>query len=461
MDPQNEPWTPKPYQPKADEPQPAAPSNTPNTQSDPYAWQHALNPNAAPAPQPQHAEHPELPPVPPAPQTHSQPASQPQSTWAPPAAPPQRPPAVHNGDQLNMTQQYGGKMAELPPLAAPETLSKPAKKQRLVLWAIVAALVILPAIGIGVYFLTSLSSDSNKQATNQQLEKVSYNKDAIAALAKQPLTQEAVDKLDKESTFYTVFKAAAVQPTVQTKWDVYYTDKEDSKRGDQYTLYDTTIDYKSKKYSYAENTYSNLGVYQTRCIGDKQYNYNDSKLTTSPAWQPAGDSTDCKLNTVTMHTSDGVNAGGLSSSQADTFIRKIKGYNIVKVTGLSVATNQDKQYIKVDAEVIPQKQSDNIRWGMQLLMNAFQATGVDSEKHPYTFFGAGREGAKISYYIDAATQLPAYAVMHGTAPLNADGKPELVQSYSHRYIEYAYPEAVVEQNLTDNKLINFTAWPDH
>lgn len=464
MDPQNEPWTPKPYQPKSDEPQtpPAAPVQP---VGDPYAWQRSMHPST---PDPK-----ELPLVPGGIQSGISPQSpepimQPEAKPAPQLMnPPQAPwtPGVQQqhatGPSLNPTQQYGGQMAELPPLAAQHSTTPKAKKQRLALWLVVAALVLLPTIGIGIYLYSNLSKDSEQQKTAQQLEQVTYNNDALAALAKAPLTNEAISKLNKEDTFFTMLKAGATSPIVQTKWDVYYTDKQDGERTDQYTLYDTTIDYRSKKYAYAENTYSNLGIYQTRCIGDKQYNFNDSKLTTSPAWQPASDSTDCKLNTVTMHTSDGINPGGLNSNQADTFMRKIKGYNLIKVNKLSVATNKDKQYIKVDLEIVPQKQGDNIYWGMQLLMNAFQETGVDPDKHPYTYFGSGREGAKVSYYFDAATQLPVYSVSQSTAPLNGKGEAELAQSWSHRYIEYAYPQTVAEQTLSDSKPIGFTAWPDH
>lgn len=457
MDPQDNAWTPKPYQPKSDTPadKPAVPApNMPP--ADPYAWQRSEPQNTNPA---QPAQQPEYfqPPVPeqPLPPVQQQP-------WMPPTVP--TTPSVHTNNQqqpIGPTQQFGGQMAELPPLGGQKHHAPviPEKKQRLVLWIVVALLVILPAIGIGLYLYSSLSKDSNNQKAAQQLEKLTYNNAALTELAKKPLTAEGVAKLDKKATFFTAFKKAATTQTVQTKWDVFYTPQQGDERGDQYTMYDTTVDYKSKKYSYAENTYSNLGVYQTRCIEDRQYNFNDSKLTTSPAWQPASDSTDCKFNTVTMHMNDGMNTGGLTGSQADTFIRKIQGYNMVDVKSVSVAEQAEKQYIKVDAEVIPRKQSDGIYWGMQLFMNAFQNIGVDAEKHPYTFFGNGREGAQISYYIDPSTQLPVYAVMKSTPPLGKDGKPEAVQSWNHRYIEYAYPSEVTPFTLDDSKPITFTTWP--
>ena len=459
MDPNNQPWTPKPYQPENPEPQQSP--QAPKPPVDPYAWQREATQQQQPSTEqdqqitsqmPAHYIAPSTtPPVAPVPQQQA-----PQS-W--PSTP--MPPTHQTQAPLVPTQQYGGPMAELPPIAPPgQTITPEAKKQRKIFWIIIAALVILPALSIGAYFGIKMAQDSDQKKVIEQQEKLNYNTEALQSIAKAPLTEAGVSKLDKAATFYTVFKQAAVKPVVQTKWSVYYTGAENDPRADQYALYDTAIDYASKKYSYSENSYSNLGLYQIRCIGDKQYNYNDSKLTTSPSWQPASDSTDCKLNTVTMHLNDGMNAGGLTSDQADTFIRKIQRYGMVKVNNISLATNKDKQYIKLDVNVTPQKQG-SIYWGMQLFMNAFQATGLNPEKQPYTFFGAGGEGAHIQYYIDATTQLPVYAKFDSTAALNNSGKAQLTTNWSHRAVEYAFPANVTDQNLDSATPITFTAWPDH
>lgn len=451
MDPNNQPWTPKPYQPENPEPQQQQPGSRPP--ADPYAWQREAAQPTINANQEQPISS-QMPAHYIAPSTTPQ--QQPSQQWPQPAPIPSAPAAP-----IGPTQQYGGPMSELPPIAPPgQSVTPQDKKQRKIFWGIIAVLVILPAIGIGAYFAAKMSQDSDQKKVVQQQEKLNYNTEALQAAAKSPLTDASVSKLDKTATFYTVLKQAAVKPVVQTKWSVYYSSAENDARADQYSLYDTAIDYTSKKYTYNENAYSNLGLYQIRCIGDKQYNYNNSKLTTSPSWQPASDSTDCKLDTVTMHLNDGMNAGGLTTAQADTFISKIQRYGMVKVNNIALATNKDKQYIKLDVNVTPQKQG-SIYWGMQLFMNAFQATGLDASKQPYTFFGAGGEGAHIQYYIDAATQLPVYAKFDSTASLNGAGKAQLSTSWSHRAIEYTFPTAVADQNLDTATPISFTAWPDH
>ena len=510
MNPNDQPWTPKPYEPQSPNDdahaEPKQPSTTPTPPTSPhetdgaeFVWERPHEGPKPPTPTYPHVhpQHPAAPPAAaPAPATSTMPAApmipsptqaealnpeldvpetarpihqppastffqphvskiEPQQQWTPPQ--PQG--SYANGAQpLGPTQQYGGKMAELPAVS-PGTLTETDRKQRKIFWIIVAALVILPALGIGTYLVTKLSHDSAQKKAAQQ-QKISYNTEALQALGKAPLTDSAVAALNKDTTLYTLLKQSAVKPVVQTKWDVFYTAQQADQRSDQYTMYDTAIDYRTKKYSYNENAYSNLGVYQVRCIGADQYNYNDSKLTTSPSWQPASDSTDCKLDTVTMHLNDGMNAGGLTDQQADSFLMSLQKSHALAVNSLSVATNKDKQYLKVDFTVTPQKQG-SIYEGMQLFMNAFQTTGLNASKHPYTFFGAGGEGAHVQYFVDPATLLPVYARMDSTPILGATGQPQLTTNWSHRLIEYSFPDAVTDQNLDSHTPITFSAWPDH
>ena len=208
MDPQNNAWTPKPYQPKndtpADQPNVASPNVPP---VDPYAWQ---RPELQQPEQPQQVQRP-FPQQNQAQQNQGQPLPPVQSQqWAPPTVPTTPAPVQHtNAQPIGPTQQFGGRMAELPPLGGNPPQHKalnPEKKQRLVLWIVVALLVILPAIGIGLYLYSSLSKDSNNQKTTQQLEKLTYNSEALAELAKKPLTADKVSKLDKKATFFTALK---------------------------------------------------------------------------------------------------------------------------------------------------------------------------------------------------------------------------------------------------------------
>lgn len=354
-------------------------------------------------------------------------------------------------------------MAELPPLAAHDQFNTPTagdKKQRLIMWIVIAVVVILPALIIGTLFLTKQLHDASQKKAALAQPPISYNASALQQLAANP-TAGAVGQLNKESTFYTVLKQAATQSVVQTKWDSYYTNQQGGARGDQYTFYDTAIDYGTKAYAYSEDSYSNLGLFQTRCIGTKQYNFNGSALLAAPGWAAASDSTDCGLNTVTMHLNDGFNAGGLTSGQADTFLNALHKSGVVKVDAVSLVANGTAQYLKLDADVIPQDMGNGIYWGMQKVMTAFQSTGLNAAKQPYTFFGASGEGAHITYYVDLSTQLPVYGVMNSTPSFDKFGKPQVTTSWSHRFIEYTFPKTITAPTLNDNTPISFAHWSDH
>lgn len=457
MDPDNQPWSPKPYQPN--EPSENTQKPVPNTfEQGEVTWQHPSpetqvpNAQASPFTRP-HEQH----------QQAAQPqAQQPaQNQWQQPVTPQPWNTQSAPNQPIAPTQQYGGQMPELPQLShnsggAP--LSPQQKKQRFLAWIGVGLLVIIPAIILGITVWTKMSQDSTNQKQAQANTAIAYNTDAIAALANGTITDDQVSGLDKTATFYTIFKKAAMQQIVHTKWDEYYTAQKDGTRSDQYTMYDTAIDYTSKKFSYNENSYSNLGLFLTRCIGDKQYNFNATKIATGASWDAASDSTDCQLPTVAMHLNDGVNAGGLSDTQANTFLSKLKGDGVVKVNNLALVTNKGKQYIKVDLNITPQKAGDDY-FGMQNLMNAFLATGLNASKQPYTFFGSGTEGAHIAYYFDPASQLPVYSVAVSTPGLTGAGTEQTTTSYSHRYIEYSFPQGVVDQTLNDANPIGFDSWP--
>ena len=458
MDPDNQPWSPKPYQPN--EPSENTQKPVPNTfEQGEITWQHPSpesqvpNAQASPFTRP-HEQRPQAPAQP-------QPPVAPAQQWQQPVAPQPWNPASGPNQPIAPTQQYGGQMHELPQLShnsGSAPLSPQQKKQRLLAWIGVAVLVIVPALILGIMVWSKTSQDSANQKQAQANAAITYNTDAIAALATGTITNDQVSGLDKTATFYTIFKKAVMQQVVHTKWNEYYTDQKDGKRTDQYTLYDTAIDYQSKKFSYNENSYSNLGLFQTRCIGDKQYNYNATKIATGASWDAASDSTDCKLSTVAMHLNDGVNAGGLNDAQANTFLSKLKGYGVVKVNSLGLVANKGKQYVKIDLNIVPQKAGDSY-FGMQNLMNAFLATGLDASKQPYTFFGSGTEGAHIAYYFDPATQLPVYSVAESTPALTGTGTEQTTTSFSHRYIEYSFPQGVLDQTLNDHNPIGFDNWP--
>lgn len=415
MDPNNEPWIPRPYE-----------ANPPQQQS----------PGPA-AGQPQ-------PMIPPQPPTQPYQPQQPQQ----------------QGQMLFPSNQYAHSK-ELPPLggASAGKIEKVHASRKIGVWAILVALVIVPALIIGVVTVVKLSGDSTKP---KPIAGLTYDDAALQALGASPTDGQAAS-LDKTSAFYTVLRKAAQEQVVQTTSDVYYTAGQSTPRGQEYTLYQTAINYSTKAYSYNESAYSNLGNIQTRCIGTNQYNdYSGSKAANGAmVWEASPDNTDCQLNTVSTHLNDGMNAGGLSGDQADLFLNALNRTGVVSVNGVKTVKNKGKTYLAFDAAITPKKVSNGLYWGLQELSTAFQATGLDSGKLPYTFFGAGTEGAHIMYYVDPATLLPVYATFDSTPTLASDGSQTTPTSWSHRFIEYAFPSNVLPLTLTGNTPVSFTTWPDH
>lgn len=403
------------------------------------------------APTPETQPHPAQP---------ASPASNERMHVAPPPATPQTRPGS--------LPQYGGQMAELPPLAqptSPQQAQPHAKSNRSLMKLLFGGLIALAFVALmGAAILVVLQSRQKKPATTQKaIAAITYNAEEVKkqAAAKQ-LNVAALQKMDKTSTFYSAFRTAAQAPVVQTSWDVYYTKNQKDSRGEQYNLYSVGMDYRSKKYTYDEDDFSNIGVIQSRCIDAKQYIFNASKLSTAKAsWQAASDSTSCSLSSVATRVNDGMNTGGLDSKQSDAFVQQLNKSGALSVNSANLVTQKGASYIKFDITVTPQKKTAGVYWGMQNFMQAFQATGLNAGKYPYTYFGASGEGAHVQYYVDPATMLPVYSTAISAPAYDANGKPVSPSSWSHRFVEYRFPTALDKPGLENHDMLAFSAWPDH
>lgn len=429
---------------------------------------------ASQLPQPAQPATPVAQPLPPS-QPQTQPVSQSPVTqptqWQPgqsvPAniaqyqTPPQTPQAPYQQSQNpGIGPQFGGPMAELPPLAQPtgQSSRQSRQKHKMILIGLAAA-VGLALLTVIVLIVVSVMNSNKKVQTVAPIHYVTAQIDSL--VKNKQVDAQHIQQLDKTAAFYTAFKNAAVQPSVHTKWDVYYSTNEQDKRGDQFTMYDVAVDYRNKSFGYQEDSNSSIGVIQSRCVEGQQFTYNDSKLSVASGWQPASDSTTCKFGVVATRMNDGVNTAGLTAAQANTFVQKINASQVVQVNGVSVVTPKDVPYLKFDVTVTPRLAAKGIYWGMQNFMTAFQATGLNPQTHPYTYFGTSNEGLHLTYYVDPATQLPVYSQMTSTPGYNAMGKAVTPDSWSHRLIEYEFPAAIVTPTLDDHAPIGFVAWPDH
>ncbi len=131
-----------------------------------------------------------------------------------------------------------------------------------------------------------------------------------------------------------------------------------------------------------------------------------------PEWQtlPFEKTSPCQIGEQQdYYISDGVNTGGLTAEQASTFtnyLREQEGLIIVK--DLRLVDHNAKQYLHFTVSLNPIKVKGT-SYGAQWLMFAFKQTKLDPSTWPYTYASAGGDGLAIEYYVDPATQLPAYS----------------------------------------------------
>ena len=279
---------------------------------------------------------------------------------------------------------------QVQPEVAPQPVP-PAPQPRKKVWFIVGGIVLLLAIVVGAIFW--LTSDHGK------------------------LTAAKVAKMDKTATFWQAFSNAAMQQQLVVAHEAT------SKGGTAVSRTKVGFDYTTKKIEAAHEVYipAKNGFpavdQRDRCYDGKQY-YRDRNNGT---WKPE----DILLKTCTVEgigydESDGLNTGGLSAAQAKTFIDYLRGVpGFANVRSLTLETHNGKQYLHYRVDFVPVKvprldqYAGNINFG-----DAFAATKLNGDTWPYRYAGSFFGGAHLDYYVDPATNLPAYSVVTGIPPVD-------------------------------------------
>jgi flagellar basal body-associated protein FliL len=350
--------------------------------------------------------------------------------------------------------------APTPPLTvlAPMTPTPPKKKRSAI------KIIFFIVISIVIIAIASFFSWSSIQTliSHYQVSQQKSSESQLLQTVKQEgvsITSDALSKLDKTTLFFAIFKNAAEQRVVRTKIGSFSSNK----AHDNSTItdaQDTTFDYQTKVYSHDSDSYSinPASPDKIRCINGDQYDF--VSLYPEDGWQKATSNQYCTTEAVNdFYVGDGVNAGGLTSDQADTFIGALRALpNFFTVDTSSIVKYNDKSFIKLTATVTPQKDTEGDYWGMQNFMWAFKDTGITPSALPYSYAGAGGDGLKIAYYVDPATQLPVYAQYDTTEILEGDGKPKAEQLYDYRHVEYGFGGSVPTLDLHSHDPISF-AWP--
>lgn len=310
-------------------------------------------------------------------------------------------------------------------------------KKLLVLLLIV---VILAAVGVGAYLTLYKKKAQNTLSTSTgSAASHSYATTEDAALAAlrtngSSLTESSLAAIKGTDLFYAVFRNAAEQPTVTTTTTSYWTPQLNGTPivgASSHIAFVTQggYDYKSGQFSFQ----SNLGGDVNKCVNGVEYTAFTDQPTTPWAKGAVG-SDDCQAANTTATINDGINTGGLATTQAQNFvdaIRNIQG--LVDVTKTSLVTEQGKPYVRFDITVDAHKDCyvHSVPSGVGCFGVAFNSLKLP-KSWPYTAESSIVSGAQIAYFVDPVTQLPVYMQIAYTPVTATQG------NWSNQQIEYSF-----------------------
>lgn len=265
-------------------------------------------------------------------------------------------------------------------------------------------------------------------------------------------------QFDKTALFYAVVKNAAMQNVVSVTSDRY----EGGDASDQTSrvleyIRRTTFDYHTK--ALAAETQDPANSYNVRCVRGKNYTYDN--INTMSWQQNDSSSVDCATPTTYVNNiSDGFSTGGLSASQAQTFVSAIaNNAGLLTVDSASVVTHNNAPYIRLVATVHPVKAGDSYK-GMGEILSAFESTGLNSVSWPFDPIGSLATGATFIYYINPATQLPSYSQIGLTYSLDASGHQKQDNIYDFQDTEYTFGGSVQPLSLSSAPTQIKLSWPE-
>lgn len=329
------------------------------------------------------------------------------------------------------------------PVGVNPLFGQPKPKKHLMKWLIIVLVVLIVAVGV-VLILRKPNTSSGSSTTGTQLS----TQIKLLSQYGNKLTASDLSKFDKTSLFFAVMKQAAMQPVVSTTSESY----EGADATDQTTrrydfLHQSSFNYQNKQL--ALETQSPDGSFIERCVNGKNYTYDN---VNTMSWQaetgPSGSCSDA--NSYVYDINDDFNTGGLNSTQAQTFIATISGVKgLVTVDSMQLVSHNNAPYIRLVASVHPVSQSDGTYEGLGNFMGSFKATGLDVLTWPYGIIGTLATGAKIIYYINPATQLPAYSQIGLTYYLSdTTGQQTKNSIYDFKDTVYSFGGQVQQLPLT-------------
>jgi hypothetical protein len=335
--------------------------------------------------------------------------------------------------QTQQPNQYAQQMPTMPPQQQFAAYQTPAPKKSKRLLIIIIAIVLLAVIAGGAMLLLNKkkpqSSATNTGSTGSSNSYASGENSALAALKQNGSSLASINAAD---LFYAAFRNAAEQPIVTTMTNNYWTPQ---LNGAPIKSSSSNIDFVSQAgYDYKKNQFAfqaNLSGDIERCVDGVEYNASTDGLL---SWTKSGLNGDCQPATTTATINDGLNTGGLSTTQAQTFvdaIRNIQG--LVNVTKASSVTVQGKSYVRLDVTVNAKTDcyTNSVPSGIGCFGVAFGYLKLP-KTWPYVTQASIVSGAQIAYFVDPTTQLPVYAQLAFTPVTATQG------FWSNQQVEYSF-----------------------
>lgn len=311
----------------------------------------------------------------------------------------------------------------------------------------IVVIVLLVAGGAFWYFFGQQSQPSGTTAGSA----------IVDTLANKTVTAADLQGKKADDLFFEYFKNAAMQQKLIVIKE--YTITRGNNPPTDTSYFKTGFDYGTKKLVYANDFVlsGSNGRSKARCI-DGQYYYK-SIYASSFQRDAKEDALNCTLLDVGSNINDGINTGGLTADQANTFVSKLRtGINgYMQVKGMDVVQHGGKSYIHFKVEMRPVYASNLKEYvGAQWLMTAFKATGLSPIGWPYSYSGAMADGFDYDYYVDPSLKLPVYSTLATTGQLDQDGKSVTVDAFDHYKTEYQFGVSEFDNAITNDQNITLS-----
>lgn len=359
------------------------------------------------------------------------------------------------------------------PSAQPPMSERPKKQlfsKRMIIIAAALVLLLMVAAVAVLLFASGGSKSQYDKATSQISQSLATNG---------KVTDADLVLIDKTDLFLASANAMARQPVHHLVSETIGVGALNGKMaGDHVETADATFDYRNKDLNLtSQNRYiSAPNVLDfNRCVDGVAYAYYDLQVRSNVQWEraetagPDEGKDYCPLSGYAgVAIADGVNAGGLTTVQSNTFVQEIYKYaskGLLRISDAGLTERNSQQYIRLKAEIgwVQENIGGSRQSGMEYFMRAFKATGLNPQQHPYTTLNASSDKVRITTYIDPQTMLPAYAEY--LTDIGIDGKtgdlrPATEENpYTLRRVQYGFGGSVVRGTVDSEPQPIKLSWP--